>query len=80
MNFTERLKIAQNIIAQKGLSNIDLFAEIARSEALVSAISSQGGITEGIPPEAPSEPLTAPINPQETQQSPTGESGLETPV
>lgn len=80
MNFTDQLKVAQNIIAQKGMSGIDLFSEMAKSMSLLNGIASQGGMTEQMPQEVPPEPLTQPINPQETQQSPMGESGLEMPV
>lgn len=40
MNFTDRYRILQNIIAQKGL-DVDLFQELARAENMINAIEQQ---------------------------------------
>lgn len=37
MNFTDRYRILQNIIAQKGL-DIDLYQELAKAESMINAI------------------------------------------
>lgn len=60
---TERYKILQNIIAQKGM-DADLWTELAKVESMINGIDQQGMM----PPPVPSE-LT---NPQ-------GELGAEPP-
>jgi len=47
---TERYKIIQNIIAQKGI-DCDLFVELARTEAMINSIEQGKMIPPPLPPE-----------------------------
>jgi len=43
MRATERWRILQNIIAQKG-TDVDLYAELARAEAMINAIDQTNNV------------------------------------
>jgi hypothetical protein len=68
MNASERYRILQNIVAQKGV-DADLYAELARAEAMINMMDQGKIIPPPIPPqinaqEAPPESLQS-TNPQE---------------
>jgi hypothetical protein len=74
MRFSERLKVAQNIIARGGIEGIDLYAELARSEALMNGISAEMDMMgENNAPISPVEPSGGTIMPQEGQSTTQGE-------
>jgi len=61
MNATERYKVLQNIVAQKGVDG-DLFLELAKAEQMIHNIE-QGKMT---PPPLPQDLNTAQTSPQTT--------------
>ena len=70
MRFSDRLKVAQNIIARSGIDSVDLYAEIARSEALMNGVSAMTDM-EGVnnTPIASQEGIGAPMMSQEGQST-----------
>ena len=46
MRFSDRLKVAQNIIARGGIDSVDLYAELARSEALLNGMEAEAGMMQ----------------------------------
>lgn len=70
MRFSERLKVAQNIIARGGIENIDLYAELARSEALLNGLDAEQGMVQpNMPQGMPVGPVGGTIMPQEGQST-----------
>jgi len=63
MNASERWRVLNNIIAQKGI-DIDLYAELGKVESMINGIDQQGMMPPPVPPEI--------TNPQ-------GELGAEPP-
>ena len=61
MNFTERYKILNNIIAQRGL-DADLYMELAKAESMINQIDQQKMTPPPVPPE-----ITDPAMSQEPQ-------------
>lgn len=68
MNFSDRLKVAQNIIARGGIGGVDLYSELAKSEALMNGIGAEMAMRPPAPQEMPLEQqnssVGAPIMPQ----------------
>lgn len=74
MRFSERLKVAQNIIARGGIDGVDLYAELARSEALLNGLDAEQGMMQ--PNVAQGTPIAssgAPIMGQEGESTTEGE-------
>ena len=70
MRFSEILKVAQNIIARGGMSEVDLYAEVARSVALMNGISAEMDMMgENNAPISPVEPSGGTIMGQEGQST-----------
>jgi hypothetical protein len=68
MNFSDRLKVAQNIIARGGIGGVDLYSELAKSEALMNGIGAEMAMRpptpQEMPLEQPNSSVGAPIMPQ----------------
>lgn len=64
MNASERYSVLMNIVAQKGVDSGDLYAELARAEAMINAME-QGKM---MPPPVPPELSSDPIEPMMSQQ------------
>ena len=62
MNASERYRVLQNIVAQKGIDG-DLYAELARAEAMINAIDQGKMMPPPLPPEItePTEPMNEPM-------------------
>lgn len=74
MRFSERLKVAQNIIARSGIDGVDLYAELARSEALLNGLDAEQGMMQpNMPQGASQESVGAPIMGQEGESTTQGE-------
>jgi len=69
MNATDRYKILQNIIAQKGIDS-DLFSELAKVEATINAIDQGKMMPPPVPPEI-TQPTTQPNEPIPQTTEPT---------
>ena len=67
MNASERYRVLQNIVAQKGIDG-DLYAELARAEAMINAIDQGKMMPPPLPPEItePTEPMNEPM-PDQTE-------------
>ena len=61
MNASERYRVLQNIVAQKGIDG-DLYAELARAESMINAIDQGKMMPPPLPPE-----ITEPIEPTMSQ-------------
>lgn len=61
---TERYQILQNIIAQKGISDVDLWSELAKVESMINGIDQSNMMPPPVPPEImtgqPTEPTEMP--------------------
>jgi len=55
MNASERYSVLMNIVAQKGVDSGDLYAELARAEAMINAMEQGKMMPPPMPPE-PTEP------------------------
>jgi len=67
MNATERYRILQNIVAQKGIDS-DLYTELARAEATINMIDQGKMMPPPVPPEITNEPIE-PTMSQPTEQA-----------
>ena len=77
MSPEDRYKIVSNIIARKGIENINLHAELAKAEAFVNKVDQD---TMMQPPTAPLQTDTAPIMGQEGLDTTEDEIMPETPL
>ena len=73
----DRYKVLSNIIARKGIQNINLHAELAKAEAFVNGIDQQMAMQ---PPVASPQPPTAPIMGQGIEEPIQEEIMPETPL
>lgn len=62
MNASERYRVLQNIVAQKGIDG-DLYAELAKAESMINAIDQGRMMPPPLPPEItePTEPMNEPM-------------------
>ena len=72
----ERYTAISNVIARKGLENINLHAELARLESYVNGIDQEALMN---PPVSPLDAVTAPISGEEGLDTGQGEITPETP-
>jgi hypothetical protein len=78
MRFSERLKVAQNIIARGGIERVDLYAELAKSEALMNGINAEMAMQPPPPAEMPLEQPNSSVGAPIMGQ--TGESTTPTEI
>jgi hypothetical protein len=64
MNATERYRVLQNIIAQKGIDS-DLIAELAKAESMINAMDQGKMIPPPLPPELSEPQSPTPLPPEE---------------
>ena len=66
MNASDRYRILQNIVAQKGIES-DLYAELAKAEQMINMIDQGKMMPPPVPPEI-TEPIEPPMGqPQQSQ-------------
>ena len=70
MKFSDMLKVAQNIAARGGMTEVDLHSELSRSIALLNGLEAEAGMAQPSMSQNVQNPsVGAPIMPQEGEST-----------